>query len=287
MQVLNIFFEILNSDYRAAKLAGKDGFVMLTDGDAEAISIAQENTVRNNVENNSECRLLYWNTDCSPNVDILRRRAPESLNVNDCKFDMIIASDCLYSNGPDLTGLAFFSTASAYLKKIEPSRLQGNEYNPGCQGDNAAWQETCMPEAGRRVEGGDGMGDGNNAGTSTSVDLEEGNASLPKPTGNGGGWDNNTMEAKEKQTSLQLEPLEPVLVVGYHRRLGRGQCGIAANLETASAMGFDWCVADNLFVDLFGNETEGQTIFWEKCIFLFTWKKGISFTSVSVLEKYK
>lgn len=90
------------------------------------------------------------------------------------------------------------------------------------------------------------------------------------PSGNGSIWGNSASIMNCDDT--QCSNLPPVFILGYTKRLGRENCDITAILNAATKAGFAWCIADNTFVDIFMNETDTKTLFWEHCIFVFTWR---------------
>ena len=66
--------------------------------------------------------------------------------------------------------------------------------------------------------------------------------------------------------------IKPVFILGYERRLGGANVDMYAMFKIAASFGFEWCIAEDSVVDIFGNETSEQTLLWEQCIFLFTRK---------------
>ena len=82
---------------------------------------------------------------------------------------------------------------------------------------------------------------------------------------NGGGWQSIHSESDE---------VSPVFILGFTRRMQGSDASIEDILEVADKFGFEWTIADDYVIDMFGNETSERTLFWEHCIFLFTWKES-------------
>lgn len=98
-----------------------------------------------------------------------------------------------------------------------------------------------------------------------SIEEKEGNSS-------GGGWfDNNDNNNNNGSVTSESE-LSPVFVLGFTRRVQGGESSIEQIFEIADEYGFNWTIAKDSVVDMFGNETSERTLMWEHCIFLFTWK---------------
>ena len=81
---------------------------------------------------------------------------------------------------------------------------------------------------------------------------------------------NEGNETDDVETVSSSNFSTPVFILGYERRLGGGEVDIAEMLDVALHYGLRGRVVRDYVVDIFGNETEEQTLFWEQCVYVFT-----------------
>jgi hypothetical protein len=87
--------------------------------------------------------------------------------------------------------------------------------------------------------------------------------------GSGGGW---KLPCAEGEEEVRESERDPVFILGFTRRLNRGESDIEDVLRIADELGLSWTIAEDGVIDMFGNCTSDRTMFWEHCIFLFNWK---------------
>eukprot|EP01038_Epipyxis_sp_PR26KG_P004783 gene4783-6708_t len=219
---------------------GLNGKVILTDGDEEVLQLAEKNIQMNNVEGSAVVEILEWSNH-DQIQSILSRYASDSQGV-----DVVIGSDVLYA-GID-TVKSLFNTVNGLLRgkhnkySTQNGKLKTEEYDF----NHIITAEESVPD---------------------DCDLI--------PTGAGGGWLINNDEESINLTKSPNE-LEPIFILGYVRRYNAGEANISQILNIANEAGFDWAIADDYVLDMFGNRTSELTMFWEKCVFIFTRKPIIS-----------
>ena len=220
-----------------AHSVGENGRVLLTDGDSEVLDIARQNISDNDLSDVGKASLLKWDDTVAANR-ILNEYS------DDCKtrrgFDIIIGSDCLYS-GMKAVKLLFATVASMLaadaLTEVygisEDNKSKSSSGTEDCHSSDEVEVNSCSSS--------DEMGP-------TSID--------------GGGWMTLNSEV--------MTDVKPVFILGYERRLGGADVDMDAMFTIAADLGLEWCIAEDSVVDIFGNETSEQTLFWEQCVLLFT-----------------
>jgi hypothetical protein len=227
-----------------AMAVGDHGSVLLTDGDIEVVEICRGNIFRNNMSATCSADVLRWN-DCDKITRLMSGKTeedPENLGAcsGDQSFDIIIASDCLYRNGSNTKSL--FDLASRMLRK-QPSCVPLTDII------------SCAPP------------------TVGLSNYEE--SGILNPSGNGGGWyypscHDHSVETNDMYTTLNSDR-QPVFILAYTRRMDGGEASMAVIMQAARDAGFQYEVAYDSVVDMFGNVTSERTLMWEHCIFIFTW----------------
>ena len=221
---------------------GAKGRVLMTDRDREVLDIADKNILENNLHQVAKTSIMQWN-DLSGADLIMDEYAKES---EERGFDIIVGSDCLYT-GMDGVNL-LFSTVAHMLKNADSAA------------DEHVLRAKCTSGAVSNTE----------QNTTDTCDIDY----LDPTSLDGGGWmalqENNS---DPSQCRSDCTVLPPVFILGYERRLGGADVNMSAMFKTASDMGLEWCLAEDSVIDIFGNETSEQTLFWEQCVLLFTRKK--------------
>jgi Lysine methyltransferase len=230
------------------------GRVLLTDRDAEVLEIAAYNILKNNVHRIAQTAQLEWDDDVTAAVIL-----DDQFNLDPTRnrgFDIIVGSDCLYSGMDAVKQL--FRLVSIMLTQ-----------DSGC--------------AGARIESNinDGEIESSND-CRTSFDHCDHNAmdaddAPTAPTSiNGGGWkflDCDVKGSGNRRAAQSNHNSQAVFILGYERRLRGADIDMSAMFSVASDLGFEWCIAEDGVIDIFGNETSEQTLFWEQCVLLFTRRK--------------
>ncbi len=307
-----------------AKAIGPSGSIILTDGDSEVVEIALQNIESNNVQNNATATTLFWN-DEEKIQEILNthninhnytNNTTSATNAveSDGRFDIIIASDCLYRNSANTKIL--FSLAAAMLKRNHTA----SNTNTMQSVDHSATTTTHSTDEPQP-----------NPVTSTEIsqpEVEDTDTDLLQPSGDGGGWyypsahdhsvesdakytiassykpvvqydletnileqsncssstTNNTPQKNEystdynnttstTNTSSIKDSRQPVFILAFTRRLDGNEASIDVIFQAAKEVGFEYEIAYDSVIDMFGNITCERTMMWEHCIFIFTWKK--------------
>lgn len=250
-----------------AHAVGGGGSVLLTDRDNECLTIAAENILANNVR--AETSLLSW-SDHTKATEILVDLKDK---YDKQGFDIIIGSDCLYSGTEAIKSL--FSVV-AYMLSGGDAGIncdKHQDYRGGgilsCSDElKIDIQKTIDTSSIENIEDGSDM-------LNTDIDdvekvVDTSMDYLVPTSGDGGGW---MMPISPNQRNISNSSLRPVFVLGYERRLGGADVDMSAMFKVAFDLGFEWCIAEDSVIDIFGNETEDQTMFWEQCVFLFTRRK--------------
>ena len=189
-------------------------------------------------------------------------------------FDVIIGSDCLYS-GMEAVQQLFSLVAIMLAENIDNAGDKIFESNTDIA--NNYTNSSCQNSSDKH-----GNGD---------YDDKNDDDHLSPTSVDGGGWmlvdsvpeksmSINSYEAhsdpnyndKKKGSGVDIQP---VFILGYERRLGGANVDMYAMFEIAAGLGFEWCIAEDSVIDIFGNETSEQTLLWEQCIFLFTRKRQL------------
>jgi hypothetical protein len=227
------------------------GRVLLTDRDAEVLEIAASNILKNEVHRIAQTARLEWDDDVTA-ATILDNQ----FNFDPTKnrgFDIIVGSDCLYS-GMD---------AVQQLFKLVSMMLT---HDSGCAGGRIESNVTDSD-----IE--------SNIACKTSFDhcdhdaMDADDAATAPTSLNGGGWkflDCDINDSENRRVAQSDHHSQAVFILGFERRLGGADVDMSAMFSVASDLGFEWCIAEDSVIDIFGNETSEQTLFWEQCVLLFT-----------------
>lgn len=223
---------------------GGEGSVLLTDRDHECLTIAAENIISNDIE--AETSLLSWDD----HVKATQILADISKKYNKEGFDIIVGSDCLYSGTEAIKNL---------LSVVAYMLAGGNLYREKSEDDILSCSDTPEIEVQKDKNDADA--------TSSEVKDTEIDYLIPTST-DGGGW---MVPMDSVQTpNISIRNHRPVFILGYERRLGGADVDMSAMFKIAADLGLEWCIAEDSVIDIFGNETDEQTMFWEQCVFLFT-----------------
>lgn len=215
-----------------ANAVGSEGKVLLTDIDEEVLQMASVN-VENNIGLNEHviCKSLDW-SDLKKAEMLAGKQTLNHSSVANDGFDIVVASDCLYK---DLeTAVLLFRVSAAMMRRPSP---------------NSSISSPILSKK------------------EVICSREDAETDEDHPTCRGCGWSSvSALTSSCSHTSI----MQPVLILGYTRRLGGGSLDINLMLQAAAAEGFEWCVAEDGVIDVFGNVTCQRTMLWEHCIFLFT-----------------
>jgi hypothetical protein len=233
--------------FLSAHAVGREGSVLLTDRDNECLTIAAENIVANNVE--ADVILLSWDD----HVKATQILADISNKYNKQGFDIIVGSDCLYSGTEAIKNL--LSVVAYLLAGNNRERFKDNS-DILSRSDNS---KIILENAVEILSFQD-----KDASEVSDFDIDY----LIPTSMDGGGW----MVAMDSiQTPNDcIRSHKPVFILGYERRLGGADVDMSAMFKIAYDLGLEWCIAEDSVIDIFGNETDEQTMFWEQCVFLFT-----------------
>ena len=205
------------------------------------LDIARQNISDNDLSDVGKASLLKWDDTVAANR-ILNEYSDDDKTRRG--FDIIIGSDCLYS-GMKAVKLLFATVASMLaadaLTEVygisEDNKSKSSGGTEDCHSSDEVEVNSCSSS--------DEMGP-------TSID--------------GGGWMTLNSEV--------MTDVKPVFILGYERRLGGADVDMDAMFTIAADLGLEWCIAEDSVVDIFGNETSEQTLFWEQCVLLFTRREG-------------
>jgi hypothetical protein len=227
-----------------AHAVGREGSVLLTDRDNECLTIAAENIIANNAK--ADVTLLSWDD----HVKATQILADISNKYNKQGFDVIVGSDCLYSGTEAIKNL--LSVVAYLLAGNNRERFKDNPDILFCSDNSKIDIEKTVeifsfPDK-------DALSDIN-------IDY------LIPTSMDGGGW---MVPIDSVQTPNNCRSHRPVFILGYERRLGGADVDMSAMFKIAYDLGLEWCIAEDSLIDIFGNETDEQTMFWEQCVFLFT-----------------
>ena len=230
------------------------GRVLLTDRDAEVLELAASNILKNCVHEVAQTACLEWDDDATA-AKIL----DDQLNFGRTKnrgFDIIIGSDCLYS-GMDAVKQLFKLVAMMLTNDsgCPNGRIEPNVNKSEIESSNAC--RTSFDHCDHR-------------------DMDTDDAATAPTSLNGGGWkflDCDVNDPGNRCVALSDNHSQAVFILGYERRLGGADIDMSAMFSYASDLGFEWCIAEDSVIDIFGNETSEQTLFWEQCVLLFTRRK--------------
>ena len=223
----------------AAKLGAingnaEGGKVVFTDRDEEVLEFVDKNIILNGVQSYSYVERLEW--DNTTESDYLRDHYTHNEG-----FDVIIASDCLYNQG---------NAAAKVLFNVVSRLLRIHDKSVGVSKDQA-----IIEENGKSVD------------INSEDNISENGIEIPP--GDSGNWDKLDTE---NILGDVVSTRKPVFILGYTRRVDGSDMSIQSLLQIADAFGFQWHIAEDSVVDMFGNVTSERTMFWEHCVFLFTWK---------------
>jgi hypothetical protein len=233
---------------------GGGGSVLLTDRDHECLTIAAENIISNNVK--AETSLLSWDD----HVKATQILADISKKYNKEGFDIIVGSDCLYSGTEAIKNL--FSVVAYML-------AGGNLYREKSEDDILSCPDTPDIEVQEAVEVSSPIQNKEDT-NATSSEVKDTDIDCLIPTStDGGGW-MVPMDSVRQTPNISIRNHRPVFILGYERRLGGADVDMSAMFKIAADLGLEWCIADDSVIDIFGNETDEQTMFWEQCVFIFT-----------------
>ena len=230
------FLQCLQTLFTAHSV-GENGRVLLTDGDSEVLDIARQNISDNDLSDVGKASLLKWDDTVAANR-ILNEYSDDDKARRG--FDIIIGSDCLYS-GMKAVKLLFATVASMLAADTLTEVYDISKDN---KSKSSIGAEDCHSSDEVEVN-------------SCSSSDEMGQTSI-----DGGGWMTLNSEV--------MTDVKPVFILGYERRLGGADVDMDAMFTIAADLGLEWCIAEDSVVDIFGNETSEQTLFWEQCVLLFT-----------------
>lgn len=200
------------------------------------------NILKNNVHSIAQTARLEWDDDATAAI-ILDNES----HLNGTKnrgFDIIVGSDCLYS-GIDAVKQLFGLVAMMLTN------------DSGCVDE---FSNACQTTFNR----------------CDSQAIEEDDAATTPTSLEGGGWkylDSGINDSGDRRVAPSDNHCQAVFILGYERRLGGADIDMSAMFSIASDLGFEWCIAEDSVIDIFGNETNEQTLFWEQCVLLFTRRK--------------
>ena len=206
--------------------------VVFTDRDEEVLEIVQKNIQFNDVQSVSHVERLEWGNVNESNY-LLNQYTTSGIG-----FDVIIASDCLYNQG-NAAAKVLFDVVNRLL------------INPRRDSSGSSKHNSTSNKNHNDVLAGD-------------TSSEEGVEILP---GDGGNWDKCDSELPSSHNTRA-----PVFILGYTRRVDGSDMSIQSLLSIADAYGFQWFIAEDSVLDMYGNVTSERTLFWEHCVFLFTRK---------------
>ena len=245
-----------------------------------------------------KCESLLWNDVekvkylktkyCCDNKDTVNKFSNEKnkekvevekdLNNSSSGFNIILMSDCIY--GTFETTRLLFSTCSKMLadnfdnnrdNNIDNGKNNSNNNNNYNNNNNCEPSSVISSKIYQKS-----YQDVNYINDDDNVNMVEDEI---KQTSTGGAWneeffiDNNNNNyynnSSFSDNKLSNARIENVIVVGYERRKYGNETNINEIFKIAEEFGFEWCIAEDFVVDMFGNRISERSLFWEKCIFLF------------------
>lgn len=237
-----------------AHAVGTRGRVLLTDRDSEVLEIVASNILKNNVNRVAQIARFEWDDDATAAIIL-----DDQLKFEPAKkrgFDIIVGSDCLYSGMSAVKQL--FSVVAMML--TDDSCCASEIIEPNV--------DTCKD---------DSIGDCLTTFDPHDHQAVESDDVVSAPTSfDGGGWkfvDGSICDSGGQCVPKSCHQSKAVFILGYERRLGGADIDMSAMFSVASNLGFEWCIAEDSVIDIFGNETSEQTLFWEQCVLLFTRRK--------------